>query len=230
MQITVSLRSLKRILIGVFLVLAAAGLVAEYWHYVVKSQSELIYYFSLSEEKNFPTWWSSMLLLACAFVLWGIGATKSRNALEFKRHWTVLAAIFCFMSIDELVQIHEWFSSIPGLPDLEGAAFYGWVVPVGILVAVFALSYLKFLLHLPPSSRRKVAIAGAVYVGGALGVELLLGVYTDRYGEDNYMWTLISWVEESMEIAGSSLFLYALLDYAGRLAPDLRIAIRSDRD
>ena len=230
MRLNISLGRLRLILITVLALLAACGLCAEYFHYILESKSELIYYFSLSEEKNFPTWWSSTLLLASAVVLWGIARTKTRQAGEFKRHWTALALIFCYMSVDELVEIHEWLGSLPGIHELDGVAFYGWVVPVGVLVAVFALSYLKFVAHLPAATRRKVVLAGVIYVGGALGIELLLGAFADRHGEDSFTWTMISWVEETLEMAGSSLFLYALLEYLGRSAPDLRIAIGSGRD
>jgi hypothetical protein len=75
----------------------------------------------------------------------------------------------------------------------------------------------------------KVALAGALYVGGALGVELLLGLWTDRHGELNFVWAVIDMAEEGLEIVGSSLFLYALLEYLGRSCPDLTIAIRSGR-
>jgi hypothetical protein len=229
-RLNISLGRLKVILITVISLLGACGLFAEYCHYILEIKSELIYYFSLSEEKNFPTWWSSTLLLACGVVLWGIARTKTRQAGEFKRHWAALAVIFCYMSIDELVEIHEWLGSIPGIHELSGVAFYGWVVPVGILVAVFALSYLKFVVHLPPATRRKVVLAGVIYVGGALGIELILGAFADQHGEDSFAWTMISWVEEMLEMMGSSLFLYALLEYLGRSAPDLRIAIGSGRD
>jgi hypothetical protein len=93
---------------------------------------------------------------------------------------------------------------------------------------VFAASYLKFLFHLPMKTRVKVAVAGALYVGGALGVELPLGLWTERHGELNFGWAIIDMAEESMEIAGSSLFLFALLEYLGRSQPNLRIAITSD--
>ena len=41
---------------------------------------------------------------------------------------------------------------------------------------------------------------------------------------------MIGLVQEAMEMMGSSLFLYALLEYLGRIAPELRITARSGRD
>jgi hypothetical protein len=230
MQLSISLRRITRILVSVLVVLSVAGIAAEYCRNILGSRSNLIDFFSLTEEKNFPTFWSSFLLLACAFVLGAISATKSRAPGEFKRHWTVLAAIFCYLSVDEFVEIHEWLTAIPWLHERHGFFYYGWVIPAAFLVAAFALSYLRFLFHLPLSTRIKVAWAGVIFVGGALGVELILGRWTESHDEDNFIWCMIGLVEEAMEMMGSSLFLYALLEYLGRIAPDLRIAVRSGRD
>jgi len=230
MLFSISLRRLATGLVLVVAVLVFAGTCAEYARYVERSDSSLINYFSLTEEKNIPTWWSSILLLACSAVLCAIAATRSRRVGDYKAHWIGLAAIFCYMSIDELVEIHEWLSSLPGLGHLHGFLYYGWVIPAGIVVLVFALSYLKFLFHLPVITRVKVALAGVLFVGGAIGVEIILGVWAEHHGELNFTWALIGLVEEVMEILGSSLFLYALVEYLGRTAPDLRVVIRSGRD
>ncbi len=230
MRLSISLRRVATVLVAVLVVLTVAGIVAEYSRYVLESESLLIDRFSLTEEKNLPTWWSSWLLATCSLVLGFIAATKTRSAGEFKRHWIVLAAIFCYMSIDEFVEIHEWLSVVPGLGQLHGPLYYGWVIPAGIIVTAFALSYLRFLFHLPMTTRVKVASAGALFVGGALGVELILGMWSDKHSELNFVWAMIGLLQEAMEMMGSSLFLYALLEYLGRIAPDLCISARSGRD
>jgi len=214
----------------VLVVLTAASIVAEYARYILESESPLVDMFSLTEEKNFPTWWSSFLLATCSIVLGMIAATKARSGGEFKRHWIALSAIFCYLSIDEFVEIHEWLTALPGLSNLHGAFYYSWVIPATVLVVIFAVSYLKFLFHLPKPTRVKVAWAGVLFVGGALGAELILGVWTEGHEETNFAWAMIGMVEEVMEIMGSSLFLYALLEYLGRSSPDLRISVRSGRD
>lgn len=228
-RLTISLRRVAALLIVVLIVLALAGAGAEYARYVIGSKSALVDYFSLTEEQNVPTWWSSFLLLACSFVLWAIAATKGRSPGDGKTHWIGLAAIFAYMSIDELVEIHEWLNNIPALGNLHGIIYYGWVIPAGIIVVAFASIYLRFLLRLPPPTRSKVAWAGVLYVAGALGIELVLGAWTDRHGELNLGWAMIGLAQEAMEIVGSSLFLYALLEYLGRIAPDLRVVIHAGR-
>ncbi len=230
MQLTISLRRLALVLVTVLLLLCAAGFVAEYARYMLGSKSALVDYFSLTEEQNVPTWWSSFMLLADSVVLGAIATLKTKEKGQFRKHWIGLAIIFCYMSIDELVEIHEWLNNIPALENHHGAISYGWVIPAGVLVAIFAVSYLRFLLHLPPRTRILVALSGVLYVGGALGIELILGIWMDRHGELNFTWAMIGLVEEALEIVGSSLFLYSLLGYLGEIAPGLRLVIRSGRE
>jgi hypothetical protein len=229
-RLSISLRRVATVLVLVLIVLTAASIVAEYARYILGSESALVDVFSLTEEKNIPTFWSSFLLATCSIVLGTIAATKAGAGGEYKRHWIALSAIFGYLSVDEFVEIHEWLSAIPGLSNLHGALYYGWVLPAVVIVPIFAASYLKFLFHLPKTTRVKVAWAGVLYVGGALGIELILGVWTERHEETNFAWAMLGMLEEVMEIMGSSLFLYALLEYLGRSAPDLGITFASGRD
>lgn len=225
-RITIPLRRLMVVLICIILLLCAAGVVAEYARYILGSKSPVVDYFSLTEEQNVPTWWSSFLLAADAVVLATIASIKRREKAAFKTHWAVLSAIFFYMSIDELVEIHEWLNNIHALENLHGLIHYGWVIPAGAVVVVFALSYLKFLLHLPMRTRIEVALAGVTYVGGALGIELILGLWTDTHGELNFTWAMIGLVEEALEMVGASLFLLALLRYLGGGGPEVRLDVR----
>ena len=158
MQLSISLRRVATVLVWVLVVLAVAGIFAECARNLLGSKSPLVDYFSLTEEKNFPTWWSSFLLATCSIVLGTIAATKSRRPGDYKAHWIGLTAIFCYLSIDEFVEIHEWLSALPGLGKLHGFLYYGWVLPAVFVVAAFALSYLRFLFHLPMSTRVKVSL------------------------------------------------------------------------
>ena len=100
--------------------------------------------------------------------------------------------------------MNAWF-------DLSGVLYFGWVIPAAILVSVFVLSYRRFLEDLPRITRFRFIRAGAVFVGGAMGVELILGYWTELHGIDNLGYALIDWVEETMEMAGVGLFISALV-------------------
>ncbi|WP_375758794.1 hypothetical protein [Corallococcus exercitus] len=172
----------------------------------------LVAFLSLSYEENLPTWYASALLLGCALVLALIGRAAGLSRDPGRRHWWALAIIFAYLSLDESVGLHE---HLGGLLSLGGVLFFTWVVPAAILVLLGGLAFLPFLARLPPRRRAQFILAGALYVGGALGMELPLGWWTEQHGNDNLVYALIDHVEEALELVGSSLFLAALVEELG---------------
>jgi hypothetical protein len=167
-------------------------------------------FLSLSYERNLPTWYASGLLLCCALALAAIARYAALTGAPRRRHWWGLAAAFLYLSMDESVGLHEHLSD---WVHLHGVLYFSWVVPAGAAVLAFALAYLPFLAHLPERPRRQFLVAGALYVTGALGMELPLGYWTELHGNDNLVYALIDLVEESLELLGASLFLAALVEY-----------------
>ena len=225
-QAALPLSRLRRVLVMVFAVVIYAGLTIEFLDDVVEvgDLGELHSFFSLSHEQNLPTWVSGSLLFGCAVTLVLIASDARRRGSRWVRHWWVLSLIFFYISLDEFASLHEnanhWFH-------LHGVLYFGWVIPAAILVGIVGLSYLRFLGALPARTRWQFLRAGAVYVGGALGVELLLAWWTDRVGDKNFVYALIDLVEESMEMIGVGLFLLALLEYLGGPAQEFRIRLGS---
>ncbi len=208
--------SLSRIRILLFSILAClitAGLFVEIWKYVLYLDRShwWIEFLGLSYEQNLPTWYSSSLLLLCAIQLTLISHAASQQQAPLRWRWWILSGVFYYISLDEAVTIHEHLSHFF---DLGGVLYFGWVIPAAIAVAVFGIFYLPFLGHLPKRTRWQFVLAGVTYVGGALGVELVLGYWTDLYGSKNLGYGLIDIVEESLEILGMTLFFLALLEYS----------------
>jgi hypothetical protein len=56
-------------------------------------------------------------------------------------------------------------------------------------------------------------VAAILYIGGAIGVELIGGRYAELHGEENWTYSMITTVEESLEMAGLIVFIWALLEY-----------------
>jgi hypothetical protein len=168
-------------------------------------------------EGNIPAWYSASLLLLCSFLLATIAAAQRQHRRGYVVRWLVLSLIFVFLSLDETAQLHEL--SIAPLRDLfdpTGFFHYAWIIPAGICVALFVLGYLSFLAKLPARTRGLFLSAGALFVGGALGVEAVSGKQASLHGEQNLTYHLIITVEELFEMAGLVVFIYALLDYISR--------------
>ena len=67
-------------------------------------------------------------------------------------------------------------------------------------------------------------------MSGALLMELPLGYWTEQYGTENFGYALIDWVEETLEMAGVSVFPLALLDYLTTPAAGLTLTfVRPER-
>ena len=213
----------------------------------VITQSVKIYYgyntlggiipeFDLNSENNIPTWYSSSALLLASALLAMIALVKLQWQETYARHWVVLAVIFLFLSMDEAASIHEKGSELallimPSLVDsgyLSRYLYFAWVVFGIPFVLLFSLAYLRFLIHLPAKTRSLFVLAGIIYVGGALGVEMLGARDFYLYGEGRPLVhsMLILW-EEGFEMFGIVIFIYALTSYLGSHLTNLRILTRS---
>jgi hypothetical protein len=212
---SLTLGGLRRGLFATLAVLALLGLVAEVLHHTVRpaAAEALIAMVSLSSEQNLPTWYASCLLLCCALVLGRIALEVRSRRGPFAAHWGGLCAAFLWISFDEVAEVHERLNGVLSLGG--GVLYFSWVVPVGALLLVLGVLYVRFLWHLSGPVRRRFVVAGALYVGGALGMELPLGWWAEQAGEDSLPYVLLDWVEEVLELLGVTLFLLALLGYLG---------------
>jgi len=197
-----SLQLVPRLRWSMTLLVCVAGLLVELAYGVGKldGESSLRSGLSLSYEGNLPTWYAAGLLWTAAL---GLGRIAMQVSWPQRRAWAGLAAIFMFLSLDEAVELHE---SLGGA-ELHGPLYFSWVVPGALLTGAFGLVYLRFWLGLPDATRRGFAIALAIYVGAALGMELPLGAWTERHGDENVVYGLLDFVEESLELVGITYFL-----------------------
>ena len=175
---------------------------------------QLIRIFELGSEDNIPTHFSALLILLSALLLIFIFFVETRKNSWSKTYWLILAAGFFFMAADETYQIHEKLidpvQHILGNGNL-GILYFAWVIPYFILVLTLAIFFYRFLRKIPSSTRNRFLIAATVYLGGAIGIELIGGYYFELHGSDNFTYNMIQTVEESLEITGLIIFIWALL-------------------
>lgn len=223
MPIVLQQRMLLRVLFCAAAVVSLLGLVVEIIHYTTATGWPTLGLFSLSLEGNFPTWYSSLLLFACGITLLLVAKGARQNTAPFARRWALLGCIFLFMSLDEAVELHE---QLGRLFKGHGVLYFSWVIPASVIVLIIGLAYLPFLKHLPSKTRLRFIVAGILYVGGALVLELPLGAWAERAGTENLVYVLIDWVEESLEIFGATLFLVSLLAHLGETHGGLQLAAK----
>jgi hypothetical protein len=183
--------------------------------------------FDLDGEINVPTWFSSALLLLAGLLLLHIAATTRREQDRWARHWAFLAWIFVLLSADETGGLHGLLSGpLRGALHLSGALYHAWVLPVGAAVAFLGVAYLRFLSNLPERSRRLFILSGIVYVVGAIGFELPEGMYRTAVGANvTVAYGFLTVFEETFEMIGIVVFIYALLDFIERRWGGVRITL-----
>jgi hypothetical protein len=176
----------------------------------------LVRLFNVDAEQNIPTFFSTLLLLFAALLLAVITILKRKQTASYVTHWAILSFGFLFMATDEACSFHEQLVApvrkLLGGGNL-GVFYYAWVIPGIALVLVLALFFIKFLLHLPVKTRLTFLMAAILYLGGAIGCDLIEGRYAELHGAHNLTFNMIATVEEGLEMAGAILFIWALLVY-----------------
>lgn len=169
----------------------------EFWHVAI---------FDLDEEESFGTWFSTLLLFVAGILT--LAHARERRAASDGRHpwWRVLGVGFCFLSMDEVVGLHEYMNSL--------MADTVWTEVGALIALVVALAYLPFLWSLRWRTGLLFAVAGALYLGGALGVEHATEWYAEQDLLDALPYNLWTALEETLEMAGPILYVYALQDHA----------------
>lgn len=183
--------------------------------------------FHMDSEANLPAWYSSLLLFCASLLLGVIALAKSRQKNTYRRHWWALAAGFVWLSADESAQLHEMLNRPAlGLPfEASGPLSFPWIALAIPMVALLGIVYLRFLRSLPVGTRNMFIAAAALYLGAAIGVEMLEGMLADTQGLRDQApgWTqsgsfgldymMLLLVEETGEMLAIALFIRALLEY-----------------
>jgi hypothetical protein len=181
-------------------------------------QYNFVWFFYLDYENNLPSVYSFLLLLATALLLAVIALLEKVNSGSIMSHWTVLSFGFLFMAADEALSFHErLILPVRELLDTEhyGVFYFAWVIPAIVIIFIAAVLFSKFLIRLPARTRRAIIISAILFIGGAIGLELVGGWFAELYGDDNLTYSLIVALEESLEMAGIITLIWALLSYIG---------------
>ena len=79
---------------------------------------------------------------------------------------------------------------------------------------------------LPKTTRINFIIAAIIYITGLIGIEMLGGQYHELHGRENLTYSMISTLEESLEMLGLILFIRALLDYLSTHFSEISINLK----
>ena len=183
----------------------------------------LIPLLDVNEEANLPTFVSGVLWIWAATTMAVLSSRQSSRGLQWA--WTAWSAIAGYMAFDELFSVHEQWKAM-GIRLAHalfgGVPYFAWIL-IGIIPVVgVALASLVVIRRLDPVLRRRLIIAGACFVVGALGLELVEGEWARAHGRDLVFHTIVL-VEELLEMTAVLLSLRACLHELRRV--DFRVQL-----
>lgn len=232
-RLSPDMRSVALLLAAVAALLALAGVAVHLViHEVIgdpsSDVSRALLRFDLGHEPSVPAWFSASVLLLNGLWLLVIARAEALKARPMSLHWAVLGAVFVGLSLDEAALFHELIDTLLARQlGTDGVLTFPWVIAGLSFVALIALAYLRFLLALPRRFAALFVGAGALFVGGAVGMEMASALAIDAYGSTSLAHLATQTVEESLEMAGSILFFYALSLYWSDRHGDVSIRPRA---
>lgn len=233
LEVRLSPRRTLRFLLFVIVALNLASIVGQLTTYFLPDyflRDFLALLFYVDAEKNIPSFYSMSTLLFCSILLATIAYAKKVASNRYAPYWGALSIIFLGLSWDEAFSFHEQLiDPLRSALNTSGIFHFAWVIPGSIFVLLGLLAFWGFLCVLPKKTRHLFLIAGAIYVAGALGMEMINGYYASLYGKWNIVYAIITTLEEFCEMVGIAVFIYALLSYMS-LSRDLDLSIRILKD
>lgn len=213
------------VLAGLLAILHIISLVADH-QFGNRITSVMVEKFSMENEGNFPTYFSAFILFFAA-VLFGIISKGLRLSKKPEwQYWSGLSLIFVFLSLDEAIQIHEKLDT-----DLIWSSFetydllaWPWVILYGALAMLIMIVYFKFWWDMPIKYRLSFGLAALLYVGSALGFEMLEAREYTTNGGETLRYVVLTSVEECCEIIAIIFVISTNFKYITHYLPDLHIS------
>lgn len=161
-------------------------------------------------EGNLWAWASGLLLSGIALCLVAVGFAV-RNEAKRGAPYFILAAIALELSADEIAQLHEQLARF----DLGTGFTFAWLT-IGVPLAIVAgLLMLWVARSIDRQLRRRLIVAGAIYLFGAVGFEAMGGIVVggrlDDLSRGSLPYHLLVGIEEGLEVTGALLALSAAL-------------------
>lgn len=221
MQVELIPKKVLFVLVGIFLLLGVAHSISAIL--ILLSDNPRVIsvstYFHFDMEKNIPSIFSGFILASASGFLFLVGSLHKKEKSSYLP-WMSLAVIFLFLSFDEIASVHEQLITPVQLAlDTTGLFFFAWIIPYGIATLLLGLAYLKFVIQLPKTTRLLFILSGALFVTGAVGFEMISGRHAEMYAGHNLPYVMMTTIEESLEMLGIIIFLYALTAYISTRFP-----------
>ena len=210
-----------RWLVMVIFLVWATGTIANFLIHVVIAEPEsdfvtVLNRFDLGHEPSIPAYFSALLLLTSAVVLFFLARMDPEH--QRRRNWAFLSLIMLILSVDEAVMFHEMGDAAMRMTPLGDWLYFAWVIPGATVALAVAIINARFLWRLPTRTGQLMVLSGAVFVGGAIGMEMvasaIFSMAEDEIAAQATLSHILSQsIEELLEMLGTGIFLFSLFDY-----------------
>jgi hypothetical protein len=181
-------------------------------------------YVDLTYEMNLPAFFSAFLLGLAGTTIWVIYRKKIVQNGPYIFHWFTLSITFFFLALDETFELHEQLGWIATkYIGRENLLFEDWAYVAIPLVILFGTIFFRFFTHLPLREKRGFSLAAFLYVGGALGVEIIGSAFFIKFGfHQGTIYILLTTIEEVTEMVGVIYFIHVLKVYLDSLNEEIQ--------
>ena len=133
-------------------------------------------------EWNIPSWFNSGLWLKMSLICFTISTLADKaNQKSFQRNSRFLGIIAALASADEFMMLHERLGGL-GLSMVEKLnisfpyiSAHIWVLPGMIIAMLIVLMLLRYVWELPSGVRKRIFIAGFLFLSATIIIETLSG-------------------------------------------------------
>jgi hypothetical protein len=180
-------------------------------------------------EQSFTNWVSTMLLAVLGVCLLWV----SSIAQDLKKSWQVLGILVLAISCDEVAGVHErtgiLYRTLKSMGiQLNDMFYFGWTLPVLVVLPVAAILFYRFVSALPSRHRQRLSLSAIVYLTGAVGMELWESRVAAASSTDQALFHWITLVEEFLEMTGVLLGIRTVLLLLEELNAEAIVRIASE--
>ncbi len=163
-------------------------------------------------------------MVFASVLFWTISRIHQKSNKPYGVYWSIMSCLFLFLAVDESAMVHEnLIKPLRHTLDASGLFYFSWVIPYGLLLMIGIFVFYRFINSIPADIRKLIVWAGIVYVFGALGLEMLGGFYADQYSTRTITYTVLVTFEETLEMSGLSILVFALFSYLETLVDSINI-------
>jgi hypothetical protein len=228
-SITLSPGTVLQCLLAVIGVLSLGHVMVNYHRFMVAGTppNRLYALLNMDWEGNIPTAFSALDLLLAALLLFSLSHRDSHEGGPWRTRYLGLGGLFLFLACDELFGLHERLSTtITRHAHTHSRLALGTVLLALVILPLIGVFFGRWLLALPRRLALVMLLSAAMFLAGAVGMEVVsIGYASVRGTKATLMYQMLALLEEALEMIGIALFNYALLELLCRQTPQVRLRI-----